>query len=79
MWLLLLLSAAAAGRLPNPNLLHVLEQYSVGEQLLRMREANDDFIDLSFGTIAGYGPNGALPHYTAGPTGSLGARSCTLP
>ena len=29
------------------------------------REALDGFRDLSFGSIAGYGPNGALPHYSA--------------
>lgn len=33
--------------------------------LLRHRSANPAFVDLSFGTIAGYGPHGAIVHYEA--------------
>jgi Xaa-Pro aminopeptidase len=46
-------------------------EYSVGEVLARMRAANDGFVDLSFGSIAGYQANGALPHYVAGPEAAL--------
>eukprot|EP01052_Picozoa_sp_SAG31_P044976 SAG31_NODE_8039_length_1535_cov_25.168911_3_plen_125_part_00 len=36
-----------------------------------MRAACDGFVDLSFGSIAGYKSNGALPHYVADPDSSL--------
>lgn len=40
-------------------------EWTVGERVRECREALDGFRDLSFGSIAGYGPNGALPHYSA--------------
>lgn len=35
----------------------------VADILLEERSKGDGFFDLSFGTIAGYGPNGAIVHY----------------
>ena len=42
-----------------------LDEYSVGEKLKEIRLSGDTCFDLSFGTIAGYGPNGSIIHYSA--------------
>ena len=42
-----------------------LDEYSVGEKLKEIRLSCDSCFDLSFGTIAGYGPNGSIIHYSA--------------
>lgn len=42
-----------------------LTEISVSEKLRGFREEGKDFKDVSFGTIAGYGPHGAIIHYTA--------------
>lgn len=42
-----------------------LTEISIAEKLQRFRAAQDGFVDISFGTIAGYLENGALPHYSA--------------
>jgi Xaa-Pro aminopeptidase len=45
-------------------------EYSVGLHLHDCRAALDGFVDDSFGCIAGYNSNGALPHYAAHDDGS---------
>ena len=42
-----------------------LTEIGVADILLRHRKAGDRFFDLSFDTIAGYGPHGAIVHYSA--------------
>lgn len=42
-------------------------EISVSERLKELRLSNDECFDLSFETIAGYGPNGAIIHYSATP------------
>ncbi len=42
-----------------------LDEISVEVQLEKFRKLNTDYIGPSFATIAGFGPNGALPHYRA--------------
>lgn len=42
-----------------------VSELEVADHLLKLREAWSDFIEPSFDTIAGYGPNGASMHYTA--------------
>lgn len=44
----------------------VLTEFTVGEQLSRFRSRQDGFAGPSFGTIAGFNANGAMPHYRAG-------------
>lgn len=43
----------------------VLTEMDVADILRRHRSASDLFFDESFGTIAGYGPHGAIVHYEA--------------
>ena len=38
-------------------------EWDVSEQLLRFRAEQPDFLEASFTTIAGYGPNAAIIHY----------------
>lgn len=40
-------------------------EIDVADILLKNRKAQDKFVDLSFATIAGWGPDGAIVHYTA--------------
>ncbi|WP_265528580.1 aminopeptidase P family protein [Sphingomicrobium marinum] len=40
-----------------------LDELTVAAKLLEMREATGQLKDISFDTISGAGPNGALPHY----------------
>lgn len=42
-------------------------ELSVAEKLRELRLSNEECFDLSFETIAGYGPNGAIIHYSATP------------
>lgn len=42
-------------------------ELSVSEKLKELRLSSDECIDLSFETIAGYGPNGAIIHYAPTP------------
>ena len=42
-----------------------LTEYTVGEVLDTMRSQLPDYVSLSFETIAGFGPNGAIIHYRA--------------
>ena len=42
-----------------------LTELDVAEMLQKERSARPNFVDLSFDTIAGFNPNGALPHYRA--------------
>ena len=42
-----------------------ITELDVAEILLRHRSAQDLFFEESFGTIAGYGPHGAIVHYEA--------------
>lgn len=44
-----------------------ISELEVSEKLLSFRQEWSDLIELSFATIAGYGPNGASMHYTASP------------
>ena len=43
-----------------------MTELSVSEQLLEFRKQNSNFLDISFGTIAGFAEHGAIVHY--GPT-----------
>lgn len=42
-------------------------ELSVSEKLKELRLSNEECFDLSFETIAGYGPNGAIIHYSPSP------------
>lgn len=42
-------------------------ELSVSEKLKELRFSNEECFDLSFETIAGYGPNGAIIHYSPTP------------
>lgn len=42
-------------------------ELSVSEKLKNLRLSSDECFDLSFETIAGYGPNGAIIHYSPTP------------
>ena len=42
-------------------------ELSAAEQLRKFRAEEDGFFDLSFETIAGYGPNGSVIHYAPTP------------
>ncbi len=44
-----------------------LTELAVADILLKHRSAQPLFFDLSFGTIAGFGPHGAIVHYNATP------------
>lgn len=44
-----------------------ITEVSAAEKLLDFRKENKNFIEDSFATIAGYGPNGAIIHYHANP------------
>lgn len=44
-----------------------LTEVSVDERLTALRAENPEFLALSFGTIAAYGPHGAIVHYEAEP------------
>ena len=43
------------------------DEYTIGEILYRLREEGEGYIEPSFPTIAAYGENAALMHYTATP------------
>ena len=43
------------------------DEYTIGERLYRLREEGEGYIEPSFPTIAAYGENAALMHYTATP------------
>ncbi|MDE5607434.1 MAG: aminopeptidase P family protein [Muribaculaceae bacterium] len=57
-----------------------LDETSVCEIWHRHRSMQEYFFDESFGTIAGYGPNGAIVHYTPTPgeAATLGSDSLLL-
>jgi len=40
-------------------------ELSVADRLARFREEDDLLVGMSFGTISGYGPHGAIVHYSA--------------
>lgn len=42
-----------------------MTELSVSEKLLNFRKEQSHFLDISFGTIAGFGPHGAIVHYSA--------------
>ena len=44
-----------------------LTEISAADRLEALRRENEECIDLSFTTIAGYGPDGAIIHYSATP------------
>lgn len=44
-----------------------LTEIGVADILLRNRRLGENFFDLSFDTIAGFGPHGAIVHYSATP------------
>ena len=48
-----------------------ITEYQIGEMLLAHRSQREHFVSESFGTIAGYNANGAMPHYSAPARGSL--------
>ncbi|MBD1420382.1 aminopeptidase P family protein [Sphingobacterium chuzhouense] len=42
-----------------------LSEISIADKLQKIRAKGNDFVDISFDTIAGYRAHGALPHYKA--------------
>lgn len=48
-----------------------ITEISAAEKLKELRAEGKDFIDISFDTIAGYGPHGAIIHYKASEESSL--------
>lgn len=42
-----------------------LNEISIADKLQSLREAQEGFVDISFGTIAAYKDHAALPHYSA--------------
>ena len=44
-----------------------ITEVSAAEKLLDFRKAQENFLDVSFDTIAAYGPNAAMMHYEATP------------
>ena len=48
-----------------------ITELDVMHQILKARAADKDFIEESFNTIAGFGPNGAIVHYAATAESSL--------
>lgn len=42
-----------------------MNEVTVADYLAKLRSEQEHFVDLSFGTIAGYGPNAAMMHYSA--------------
>lgn len=48
-----------------------MSEMSVADKLRSFREDGEDFLDISFDTIAGYGPHGAMNHYKAEPDTNL--------
>lgn len=53
-------------------------EIDVADILLRNRRAQALFVDTSFDTIAGYGPNGAIVHYSATPESNTTVRPGNL-
>lgn len=47
-----------------------LDEYTIGEQILKFRAAEKNFVGPSFGSIVGYLGNGAIIHYSAPTDGS---------
>lgn len=47
-----------------------MTEYSIGRKLLEFRKQGDNFVGESFGSIVGYGGNGAIVHYSAKQDGS---------
>lgn len=48
-----------------------ISEMSAGDKIRQFREEGEDFLDISFDTIAGYGPHGAMNHYKADPETNL--------
>lgn len=42
-----------------------ITEYDVGEKLISLRKEQEGYLEEAFGTIAGYGPNAAMMHYSA--------------
>lgn len=53
-------------------------EIDVADILLRNRRTQELFVDTSFDTIAGYGPNGAIVHYSATPESNTTVRPGNL-
>ncbi len=47
-----------------------MTEYSIGRKLLEFRKQGENFVGESFGSIVGYGGNGAIVHYSAKEHGS---------
>lgn len=48
----------------------IMTEYSIGVKLKEFRAAGENFVGESFGSIIGYGGNGAIVHYSAPEQGS---------
>lgn len=48
-----------------------INEYDIDALLLKHRSQREHFVSPSFGTIAGFNANGAMPHYSAPADGSL--------
>ncbi len=53
--------------LADPNQRGQITELTVDEKMSAARASRPGFVGLSFSTIAGFGPNGAMPHYRAMP------------
>lgn len=57
---------------------HTITELDAVQQLLEFRKANDAFLGNSFDTIAGYGEHGAIVHYHATSSSSIGLTGGSL-
>ncbi len=55
-----------------------LTEIGVAEILLKNRKRNELFYDLSFDSICGFGPHGAIVHYTASPESDVEIKGDSL-
>src|SRR5699024_8953640 len=53
----------------------VLNEYEIGQRLLRFRAAGKNFVGTSFNSIVGFKGNGAIIHYAAPEKGSASVRN----
>ena len=55
-----------------------MTEVTAQDYLAKLRAEQEGFIDLSFGTISGYGPNAAMMHYSATPDNCAVLKPCGM-